>query len=170
MVSASCPNLQSTFDQHCVENEGSKQGKAELSTKPGAPELQAPDGVTYTDTDLTTRTFEDVKSARLFSPNAWIHCRPGVWLLDCFGKGILKIELTVSDGKTETQPGITLRTWSSHVYGSCWLMTPAYSFQLKVKRTTLAPSHRQIRTIRMGREVPCEGSAKLLQLPRSNRH
>ncbi|KAG8876820.1 hypothetical protein FRB97_003911, partial [Tulasnella sp. 331] len=83
------------------EEEGT-DGAGTLGIKSKAS-VPAPKSVTYIDYDNPFSLAADASGSPtlfLLSPFAWVQCGSDVWILDCLGRGFIKVLKVVGDGRT----------------------------------------------------------------------
>jgi ATP-dependent helicase IRC3 len=84
------------------------------------PSVPDPKSVTYIDYDnpftLLKESIEASPHMRQLSKNAWVDCGEGIYVLECLGKGHIRIE-PVSDGERNRRQALSVRLTSSFADG-----------------------------------------------------
>jgi ATP-dependent helicase IRC3 len=106
-----------------LEARAEAANQEELSVHPdGENRLSVPDpkSVTYIDYDSPFAIFNQSIEAShhmvRLSKNAWVDCGEGIYVLECLGKGHIRIE-PVSDGERNQRQAISVRLTSSFIDG-----------------------------------------------------
>jgi ATP-dependent helicase IRC3 len=84
------------------------------------PSMPDPKSITYIDYDnpftLFNESIEASPHMRQLSKNAWVDCGKGIYVLECLGKGHIRIE-PVSDGEGNRRQAPSVRLTSSFIDG-----------------------------------------------------